>query len=1736
MESDVHPRASSPTGERESVMRTFLIADIRGYTHFSDTRGDEAAARLTERFVAISRQAVDANAGAIVEVRGDEILAVFDLARQAVRAAVDMQSAFSAEPVEGTALGVGVGIDAGEAVAFDAGYRGRALNMAARLCARAKPGEILVTPELAHLAGAIDGIRFEARARVRLKGISRPVGMVSVSRTSMAVDETATTPSGGNVEFHLLGPLGAVQDGRPVQLGGPRQRLVLAHLLLSANRVVSMEELVDRVWDGDPPQAARNTIQSYVSHLRAALGVDRIEGRVPGYVLHAEPEQLDVLRFEQLLRHARRQAATEPREAVATFGAALELWRGSPLSDLSDAPSLTGEIARLHELRLAALEDLLAARLAIGEHAEALPDLERITLQHPLRERLWAHLLLARYRSGRQADALEGYRRAQEILSEELGIDPSQELQDLHRRMLQQDPALQLSGRPLRSYRLLEQVGEGAFGIVWRGLDPELGREVAVKQIHPRLADDPSFVRRFEQEAQTIARLEHPHVVPLYDYWRDGTGAYLVMRWMRGGSLEDVIDRGRLTLEQTALVVDQVAAALSTAHRVRTVHRDVKPSNVLLDEHGNAYLADFGFALDLEATPDDLAPGMVGYRSPEEIRGEPASPRSDIYGLGMVVQDLLDGTRLEGGVADVLGRATADDPHARYEDAIDFAAALRDALGLSLRKASAQSAVEARNPYKGLRAFTEADADDFFGRDALVDRLVARMAEPTPGSRFLAVVGPSGSGKSSAVRAGLVPTLRRGALPGSERWFYVDMLPGGHPMEELEAALLRVAVDPPRSLLEKLEHDQDGLALTVPRLLPDPETELVLVIDQLEEVFTLVEHDTTREFFLTSLVSAVRDPAARLRVVVTLRADFYDRPLAHPGLAELMRLRSETVVPLTPEEFERAISGPVDRVGVVAERALVAEMVADVSDRPGALPLLQYALTELFERRRGGALTLEAYREIDGIAGALARRAEDLYEGLSETEREAAKQMFLRLVVPGEGRGDARRLVPRSELVNLQVPREAMHRVIEVFGRHRLLSFDRDPTNRGPTVEVAHEALLGSWDRLRIWIDEARDDLRHHRRLAAAAADWEASGRDQSFLLRGTRLEQLQTWQGSTGLVLSRDEQEYLGASGRQRDQERAEERARSDRVRALERRSLRRLRALVAALTAAALIAAGLTAVAINRTGEAERRRDEATVIGLTGAALSSLGTDPQNSLQLALYAVDESLSIGQSVPAETVEALHWAIQAAGIAYPVRDGPVVPVAGPFGTRGVFDLPVSDLANLAEAHVTDPLSEPLCQQFFGADACPTLRSFPIEIAAEPIRPARSPVPGQPLAGTQVLLGVFNPRGQEDLQSELDVFTEKTGIDVQLVEVPGFGAAPEGGARPDLGFTPAPNELAEAARSGALIDLSTYLDVEQLRRDQSPHLLSLGTVARDGTWPSTEGALYGAFTSVDVKNTVWYPVPEFREAGYTTPQTWNQLITLSDRMVADGRDPWCLGFLSQGSDGWPGTDWIESLLLSEAGPQAYDQWTFHQIPFDSAPVRAAFQRLETILFTDGYAHQVTGPQRYWDLAPTSMLEEDPPGCWLYRAPSFLAGILDPANVGNATDVFPLPAVKDAYHGAVIGGGNMVSAFADRPEVRELMRFFVSPEFGHEWAARENSSFISANRRFDLQNYQPFWRGPAKATYDALAADLFRFDASDLMPQEVGSGAFWEAMMTYLDQGPGSLDRILARVDAAWPAVG
>jgi WD40 repeat protein len=896
----------------------------------------------------------------------------------------------------------------------------------------------------------------------------------------------------------------------------------------------------------------------------------------------------------------------------------LALWRGPALAGFADQPSLLAEATRLDDLRLEAQEDRVEGLLAIGAQARAIGELEVLLARHPLRESLWGKLMLACYREGRQADALGVYQRAREILADELGVDPSPELTRLHERVLRHDPGLELRGEPLRGYRLLEKIHDGPTGVVFRAIQPRVERDVTVKIFHDDIAADPSFVRRFEQEAQVVAALEHPHIVPIYDYWREPGRAYIVSRYLRGGSLKGLQERGGSTeRDRTLRMVNEVASALAFAHRQGVSHGSVGPSNVLFDGEGNAYLGDF----------------VVGI-------GPAPDPASDVRAMARLARDLLadDMPSRLGGLIEAAELPT-DVPRAER-----FAEAARAELEGTAFAEPRRG--EARNPYKGLRPFTEADARDFFGRGELTQRLVARFRDAGPGSRFLAVVGPSGSGKSSVVRAGLVPAVRHGGLGDPEHRFIAEMSPGAHPIEELEAALLRIAVRPTTRLRDMLDTGSRGLLQAVDLLAPD-DAEVLLVVDQFEEVFTLCADERERERFLESLRVATVDPESRLRVVLTLRADFYDRPLTYPRFGELLAATTEAVPPLTPDELEQAIREPAERVGVTPEPGLIAEMIAEVAHQPGALPLLQYALTELFERRDDDRLTLAGSREIGGVAGALSARADRIHEGADAEERRAIKQVFLRLVTLGEGTQDTRRRVVRGELDALEVRQEAIDAVLDAFGRHRFITFDRDPATREPTVEIAHEALLGAWGRLRSWIEGAREDLRQERRLTHAAAEWQGSDRDPSFLMRGARLEQVATWEASTDLAIGQHERVYLKASLDRRGQERAEEDDRRRREARLERRSRTRLRALVAVFAVAALVAGSLSIVATSQRQRADGKARIARSRELASAAEASLGIDPERSVLLAMEAIRSTRSYDGTVLREAEQALRDAVAA---------------------------------------------------------------------------------------------------------------------------------------------------------------------------------------------------------------------------------------------------------------------------------------------------------------------------------------------------------------------------------------------------------------------------------------------------------------------------------------------------------
>ena len=471
-----------------------------------------------------------------------------------------------------------------------------------------------------------------------------------------------------------------------------------------------------------------------------------------------------------------------------------------------------------------------------------------------------------------------------------------------------------------------------------------------------------------------------------------------------------------------------------------------------------------------------------------------------------------------------------------------------------------------------------------------------------------------------------------------------------------------------------------GLLRAVHRILPaDESVELVLVIDQFEEVFTLIEDEAERALLLENLASAVLDERSRLRVVITLRADFTDKPLRYVDFGELMNRRFEFILPLTPDELERAVLNPAQRVGLKLEKGLVSTIIREVGNQPGALPLLQFALSELFDKRDGRTLTTKAYQEIGGVIGALGRSAETIYSNLDEAAQSAARQLFLRLVTLGEGTEDTRRRVLRDELESLITVKDQWSAVIDLFGKARLLSFDRDPITRNPTIEVAHEALLREWTRLREWLNESRSDVRTQRQLHHAVQEWHHAQRDASFLMAGSRLEQFEGWSSNTTIALTQDERAFLSASIAERDRRELEEQARQGRelqaaqkLAETERQALINLRGRNRVITTIGVVAIGLAILAGTFGLSSRRNAQQASVRELSSEANLNLDIDPELSILLALQAVNQTHSVNRTVLPEAEDALHRAVQASRVELTLRghtDDVWNAVFSPDGTR-----------------------------------------------------------------------------------------------------------------------------------------------------------------------------------------------------------------------------------------------------------------------------------------------------------------------------------------------------------------------------------------------------------------------------------------------------------------------------------
>lgn len=452
-----------------------------------------------------------------------------------------------------------------------------------------------------------------------------------------------------------------------------------------------------------------------------------------------------------------------------------------------------------------------------------------------------------------------------------------------------------------------------------------------------------------------------------------------------------------------------------------------------------------------------------------------------------------------------------------------------------------QAIYEGQCPYRGLRVFDVGDAPFFFGREALVQWLLNEIRPAPEGqavNRFLAIVGASGSGKSSVARAGLVAAIKHDAIPDSSRWPVAILRPGLDPVESLAVALSQALnlgqnASALTDLISEFQKNEKTLHLIARRSLPDhaPGMRLMVLVDQFEEVFTLCRNEELREALIRNVLYAAKVAQGQTLMILTMRADFYAKCAVNAELAAAFSDHHILVGPMTEDELRRAIERPMQLVGGELEGGLVDLLLQDVRQQRGALPLLQHALLELWHKREGRRLSVKAYQEIGKLEGALQRRADVTLRAFSADEQELCRRIFLRLTQPGEGTEDTKRRVPIQELQSLSGGSVAAEEIVQKLADAPLLTTEGDLKQNDAFVEVAHEALIRNWPQLRKWIDADRAGLRTRTRLSEASREWENAGHESAYLYTGARLVVAAEWADSHPGELSSAEAEFLRLS-----------------------------------------------------------------------------------------------------------------------------------------------------------------------------------------------------------------------------------------------------------------------------------------------------------------------------------------------------------------------------------------------------------------------------------------------------------------------------------------------------------------------------------------------------------------------------------------------------------------------------
>ena len=722
-------------------------------------------------------------------------------------------------------------------------------------------------------------------------------------------------------------------------------------------------------------------------------------------------------------------------------------------------------------------------------------------------------------------------------------------------------------------FGLIREIARGGMGQVFLARDTQLGRKVAIKFL---LHDDPALSQRFLIEARATARCTHENIVAIYEVGEWDGLPYMVLEYLEGRTLSKQLEL-RPSPRAFAEIMLAVARALERAHDHGIVHRDLKPSNIFVTDRGQVKVLDFGVARIFDAAGDALeqaatearrerwdvqtAEGerddyvtfsgggsMVGtlpYMSPEQWGADSVDHQVDIWACGIMFWRALAGVHPAGtmnpdklrvrltdldtplpslGERDpalpeelvaIVDRCLRKAKSERYQSAGDLADDLQAFLAPKAERITGDQC-----PYRGLASFGEADAKYFFGRTSEIRTALAQL-EAWP---LLAVIGPSGVGKSSFVHAGLVPAMR--ATGGD--WQVRVLRPGRHPLQSLAGTLDEVLEGQDLGhYVAQLNEGPGQYGELLRRQAARKRHEVLIVVDQLEELFTLSDDDDVRRTFLASLLAAADDVTSPVRVVLSMRADFLDRLAGHKHfLDELSRGLFFLSAP-DLDNLRETLVRPAELAGYTFADSWIVEDMMQAATSKGALPLVQFAATRLWDARdrANRELTVAAYNQMGGVGGAFARHADEVAAAVPPQSQRLLRAIMTRLVTP-EG---TRAVVDHDELLGLATDRDEVERVLDQLVRGRLILMHTDSAE-GTTVEIVHEVLISEWPMLRRWLEDSQSLRGFMQELRQATKQWLAKSKRNELVWRGAIAQDALATAKRHVLELSDAEREFMAA------------------------------------------------------------------------------------------------------------------------------------------------------------------------------------------------------------------------------------------------------------------------------------------------------------------------------------------------------------------------------------------------------------------------------------------------------------------------------------------------------------------------------------------------------------------------------------------------------------------------------